>query len=241
MLYGLIGYPLVHSFSRRYFTEKFEAQGILANYRLFELNDIRALPALLAGYPALRGLNVTIPYKERVIPYLTRLSATAQKVGAVNVIKIETDGTLTGHNTDVVGFSNTLLDFLPALHGMKAIVLGNGGAGKAVEAVLCELGVPYMTVARSGLIKFEDVTGSMVKAHQLIINTTPLGMYPELLACPFFPYASLSPEHFVYDLVYNPIETLFLQEAKAQGAHTHNGLAMLHAQAEESWRIWNVS
>ncbi len=239
-LYGLIGFPLSHSFSKKYFTEKFEKEGIEAQYELFELPIITNLPALFEKYPTLKGLNVTIPHKKAVVPYLTRLAPSAEKVGAVNVIKIEQDGSLTGHNTDYIGFRTTLEKFIAQNKApMQALLLGNGGAAKAVEAVLKDLNMLYTIVARAGgQASFEELTSQMIAQHTLIVNTTPLGMMPHIDTLPALPYQALSPAHFVYDLVYNPAETLFLQKANAKGAHTHNGLAMLYAQAEEAWRIF---
>ncbi len=237
-LYGLLGYPLSHSFSKQYFTQKFAQESIQAHYELFEIPDIQELIDLLTSYPHLEGLNVTIPYKQSVIPYLTRLAYSAEKVGAVNVIKIEKDRTLTGHNTDYIGFAETLKNFIPPQQAMQALVLGNGGAGKAVEAVLRDLDIPHTTIARQARLTFEDLTPAILQAHLLIVNTTPLGMYPAIETCPSIPYHALTPAHYVYDLVYNPAETLFLQKAKAQGAKTMNGLAMLYAQAEASWQIF---
>jgi shikimate dehydrogenase len=237
MLYGLIGYPLSHSFSKKYFTEKFAREDIQARYELFELKDIQDLPALLAQYPNLKGLNVTIPHKQSVIPYLTRLAPSAEKVGAVNVIKIEKDGSLIGHNTDYTGFRITLEAFLAGKQP-KALILGNGGAGKAVEAVLKDLNLAYTTIGRSASVTFEMVTPTMVGEHLLVINTTPLGMYPNVETLPTLPYHAFTSAHFAYDLVYNPEETLFLKQAKEQGANVHNGLAMLHTQAEEAWRVF---
>lgn len=244
MNYGLIGYPLSHSFSKRYFTEKFSVENIKASYELFELYDIQDFLPLLKANPTLMGLNVTIPYKKNIIPYLTRLASSAERVGAVNTIKVEKDGTLTGHNTDYIGFRDTLQKFIKLpfenKQDLKALVLGNGGAGKAAEAVLEDLKLPYTTIARKGLIKFEDVTPEMVGKHTLIINTTPIGMYPNIMDLPAIPYMAITPEHFVYDLIYNPEETLFLQKARRQGAKTINGLQMLHAQAEEAWKIFGT-
>jgi shikimate dehydrogenase len=237
MLYGLIGYPLSHSFSKKYFTEKFVREGIQARYELFELPSIADFPTLLAQNPAISGLNVTIPHKQAIIPYLTRLAPSANKVGAVNVIKIEKDGTLTGHNSDYVGFRVTLEAFLA---GKKphALVLGNGGAGKAVEAVLKDLNLAYTTVARSAPITFEMLTPEIMDNHALVINTTPLGMYPDTDTLPALPYTAFTKAHLAYDLVYNPEKTPFLAQAEARGAKIHNGLAMLHTQAEEAWRIF---
>ena len=235
--YGLIGYPLSHSFSKQYFTEKFKREEIKATYELFELPDIQAFPTLLKCNPALAGLNVTIPHKQAIIPYLTQLAPSAEKVGAVNVIKIEKNGSLVGHNSDYTGFRQTLEAFID-LPTFSALVLGNGGAGKAVEAVLQDLGIAYAVVARQASIKFEDVTTEMIDKHKLIINATPLGMYPHIASLPTLPYKAITSSHFVYDLVYNPTDTLFLQKAKLQGAKTMHGLEMLYAQAEAAWLIF---
>ncbi|MCC9168183.1 shikimate dehydrogenase family protein [Pontibacter harenae] len=240
--FGLIGKKLGHSFSKRYFSEKFQREGITdAHYELYELPGIDELPVLLAKEPTLVGLNVTVPYKEVVIPFLDKLSDAAAQIGAVNTIKIE-NGTTTGYNTDYIGFRNSLEDFYPEQERNKALVLGTGGAAKAVLAVLKSLGVPYTSVSRvanSEAIAYTDVSPATLKEYNLIINTTPLGMYPEVETLPALPYESLSAGHYLYDLVYNPEQTAFLQQGQKAGAKTSSGLAMLHGQAEAAWEIWN--
>ncbi len=245
--YGLIGFPLAQSFSQRYFTEKFTRERIPnSRYDLFELPDIGALPALLQT-PGLRGLNVTIPHKLAVIPYLDRLDSSAQKVGAVNVIRIETDGSQTGFNSDYYGFRQSLLAWLTALNrpatGLKALVLGTGGASKAVVAALTDLDIAYRYVSRSGsgnMLTYSELPGVMAD-FQLIINCSPVGTYPGIDAAPALPYDQLTNRHLLYDLVYNPAETLFMKRGKEQGAATHNGLRMLELQAEKAWEIWQTS
>lgn len=243
-LYGLIGYPLSHSFSRRYFTEKFEREGIAdCAYRLFELKKIDRLPDLLAGEPRLRGLNVTIPYKEAVVPYLDVLQAEAKGVGAVNTIDIR-DSRLTGYNTDVYGFEVSLRRFLIENDAAPeaALVLGTGGAAKAVNFTLDKLGIRKTTVSRNssrGHLVYHDIDREVLEEHTLIINTTPLGMTPDIETFPILPYEYLKPGHLLYDLVYNPEKTLFLEKGSRRGCAIKNGLEMLHLQAERAWAIWN--
>ncbi|WP_242926632.1 shikimate dehydrogenase family protein [Pontibacter vulgaris] len=240
--FGLIGKKLGHSFSKRYFTEKFEKVGVReAVYDLYELEQIEQLPELLAREPELVGLNVTVPYKEQVIPFLTELDAAAAEIGAVNTIKIEA-GRTKGYNTDYIGFKTSLQNFYPEEDRGQALVLGTGGAAKAVCAALKALAIPYTSVARkavAGAILYEAVTPDLLQKYNLIINTTPLGMYPEVDTLPPIPYTSLTPQHYLYDLVYNPELTSFITEGKAAGAKTMNGLAMLQGQAEAAWAIWN--
>lgn len=249
--YGLIGYPLSHSFSKKYFTEKFEKENISdCEYNLYPIDNIDQLPQLIADNPALCGLNITIPYKESVIPYLDELDETAKAVGAVNCIKI-VSGTeykvsrLIGFNTDVYGFRQSIKPFLEIQHE-RALILGTGGASKAVAFVLKEIGIECFFVSRnkeqdSGnkIFLYEELTDYIISAFKLIVNTTPLGMYPNVNVAPEIPYQSLLPSHLLYDLVYNPAETEFLKRGKLQGASTVNGLSMLHLQAEEAWTIWN--
>jgi shikimate dehydrogenase len=237
--YGLIGYPLQHSFSPAYFAAKFEKEGIDAIYTAYPLDAISKFPQLLNAHP-LRGLNVTIPYKRAVITYLDELDAAAKAIGAVNCIDIR-DGISTGYNTDVMGFKNSLLSILQA-HHMKALILGTGGASLAVRYVLDELGIAYTSVSRDkkeGTVSYEDLTREAVSEHKLIINTTPLGMGSHINVCPTLAYDAIDKDHLLYDLIYNPEETLFLQKGKEQGAAIKNGLEMLHLQAEASWDIWN--
>ncbi|GAB3495910.1 shikimate dehydrogenase [Spirosoma knui] len=243
--YGLIGYPLTHSFSQRYFTEKFSREGIVdSRYDLFEMPDITALPALLQT-PDLRGLNVTIPHKQAVLPYLDRLDASAEKVGAVNVIRLDPDGSRIGYNSDYYGFRRTLENRLDRGIGdetgtMQALVLGTGGASKAVIAALIDMGIQYQYVSRTKTnetITYEDVP-SYLDTHHLIINCSPVGTYPNVQEAPNLPYDQLTNRHILYDLVYNPAETRFMQLGKAQGAQVLNGYQMLVLQAEKAWDIW---
>ncbi|GAB4405337.1 MAG: shikimate dehydrogenase [Bacteroidia bacterium] len=242
VIYGLLGRTLSHSFSKRYFTEKFAREQIDARYELFELADIAALPDLLHTQPGLRGLNVTIPYKEAVIPYLDRLADTAAGIGAVNTIAIGPEG-LVGHNTDAFGFEQSLRDMLGTARPAAALILGTGGAAKAVAYVLGQrLDIPFRYVSRRGdgqaVLSYDDLGGLSLRDFPLIVNTTPLGMYPQVDEAPDLPYTALGPGHYVYDLVYNPADTLLLRRAAAQGARTCHGLAMLHLQAEQAWKIW---
>jgi shikimate dehydrogenase len=242
--FGLIGRSLVHSFSQTYFTQKFYNLGLEdCRYELFELAAASELPALLGQHPNLAGLNVTIPYKEQVWPYLTDVASSAARVGAVNVIEIRPDGSLIGHNTDYVGFRESLRNFYPVpAAGARALVLGTGGAAKAVGVALQELGIAYWLVSRDALgphLTYAELTPEVLAAHPLIINTTPLGTYPDVDTCVPLPYAALTTQHYLYDLVYNPSETLFLQKGREARAHTKNGFDMLERQAEAAWAIWN--
>lgn len=248
MRYGLIGKPLSHSWSQRHFTDKFKREKLTDHrYDAFELERIEDLKALVADTPELRGLNVTIPYKQSVIPVLDVLDPLAQAVGAVNTIEIR-DGRLTGHNTDVQGFRETLLPLLPTMIDRKsdvklrALVLGSGGASRAVGFVLREQGIRFRVVSRSrerGDLTWDMVDRISVGVCRLIINTTPVGMHPDADAAPELPYDALTARHTLIDLIYNPVETRFLSLGRERGARTVNGLAMLEAQAEASWRIWN--
>ena len=243
--FGLIGYPLSHSFSMKYFTEKFEKEGIKdCQYEFYPLERIEELPQLLKDHPELVGLNVTIPYKQSVIPYLDEPDKKAEAIGAVNTIKIE-DGKLKGYNTDYHGFKDSLVKF----HGGRAmpksaLVLGTGGASKAVIAALEELEITYQLVSRTakeGILSYEDITSSPSHfiTSLLLVNTTPLGMSPNLEELPDLPYEHLTPNHSLYDLVYNPLKTAFMQKGINAGCWVKNGLEMLHGQAEKAWEIWN--
>ena len=240
--FGLIGYPLTHSFSQRYFTEKFEREGIAdCVYSNFSIGSIGDLGAVLAD-AELCGLNVTIPYKQQVMPFLDSLSPVVEAIGACNCIKIE-GGRRFGFNTDVVGFEQSLVKKL-AGHHRKALVLGTGGAAKAVEWVLRRLGIEFLSVTREPrpgrpAIGYADVDAGLLATHTLIVNTTPVGTYPNVSECPPLPYEALTSRHYLFDLVYNPDRTLFLQKGEAHGAVVENGYDMLVLQAEESWRIWN--
>ncbi len=244
-LFGLIGYPLSHSFSASYFTEKFKIESITnAEFRLFPIPDISAVRFLLADQPNLKGLSVTIPYKEKIIPYLDELDDVAQKVGAVNAIQISIKNNKTylkGFNTDVIGFEKTLRPLLEP-HHQQALILGSGGASKAVMYVMNKLNIPFKIISRdlqNGLLTYSQLNPEIIASHQIIINTTPLGMYPEINNCPDIPYHLLTSSHLLFDLIYNPEETVFLIQGKSHFAKTKNGLEMLICQAEAAWEIWN--
>lgn len=243
-IYGLVGHPLGHSFSASYFNKKFEREGISARYFNFDLPDASEVRQLFTEHPNLCGLNVTIPHKKNVIPCLDRLNPDAAEIGAVNVIKPERTGGklyLTGYNTDYLGFR----DALPANGATHraALILGTGGASKAVEYALKSLGIKTTFVSRKpgkGILTYETLDAAVMAKHTLIVNTTPLGMYPNTDACPDIPYHLLTTSHFLYDLVYNPAETLFMKRGEAYGASTLNGLKMLEGQAIAAWQIWTV-
>ena len=246
-IYGLIGMPLGHSFSSSFFNDKFQREGIDAEYRNFELPDIGDLMELIAELPDLAGLNVTIPYKQAVIPYMDYMSDTAAGVGAVNVIRFErpADGSdeprLGGYNTDVIGFTESLRPLLTTAH-TRALVLGSGGASKAVMYALGQLGIEAVIVSRrpsDGQLSYADLTPAVMDSHKLIVNTTPVGMYPHVDECPDIPYDLLDADSLCFDLVYNPSETLFMTKAATRGARVSNGLQMLHLQALAAWKIWN--
>ena len=244
-LYGLIGYPLIHSFSQDYYNRKFESEGINAMYLNFEIEDIGQFMEIVAQYPNLKGLNVTAPYKEQVIPYLNELDEDAQVIGAVNVLKVlkdlkNNDVRLKGYNSDVVGFSKSIEPFLDENHN-KAMVLGTGGAAKAVSHALQKLGVEVMHISRNktqATVTYEEITKAMVHDHKIIVNATPLGTYPHVESCPDFPYRFLTQDHIAYDLVYNPEETLFMKKSKEFGATVKNGLEMWLLQGFASYEIW---
>jgi shikimate dehydrogenase len=242
-LYGLIGFPLSHSFSRKYFSEKFSRENIQnADYRLFEIPEIGQLVDLLRSSPELKGLNVTIPYKQQVYPYLHDLDNSAEKVGAVNVIRIR-NGRLTGFNSDYYGFRESLENWEGFLADKgKALVLGTGGAAKAVFAVLSDLKIDYQVVSRDaskGDLVYSQLDHRLLEQVSLIVNTTPLGMSPAVNTAPELPYELLNKNHFLYDLVYNPPVTLFMQKGSENECRVKNGLEMLELQAEKSWEIWN--
>lgn len=241
-LFGLIGYPLSHSFSKRYFTEKFEREGITdCSYELFPIESIQSFPLLLKNHPQLAGLNVTIPYKESVLPYLTDLTAAVQDIRACNCIKIS-DGALIGCNTDVIGFERSLKPLLKTSH-KRALILGTGGAAKAVAWVLTQLGIDYQLVSRKpggNVLSYEQLLPEVFLQFSLIINTTPVGMQPNVGQCPSLPYELINQDFLCYDLIYNPLKTEFLRIAEEKGAVAKNGLEMLEIQAEEGWKIWNT-
>lgn len=237
--YGLIGYPLGHSFSRKFFTEKFEKEGIDAQYLNFEIPSIEEFPEIIKNRPELGGLNVTIPYKQQVMQYLDELSPEAKEIGAVNVVKVGEK--LKGYNSDVIGFVNSIKPLLKA-HHKKALILGTGGASKAIRYGLAEkLGMETLFVSRSareGMITYEDVNAEVLKEYEVIVNCSPVGMFPHVDECPTLPYEAMNENHLLYDLVYNPLETLFMKKGAAQGATVKNGLEMLHLQAIASWEFW---
>ena len=236
--YGLIGYPLTHSFSKKYFSEKLWREKIDAVYENYELPSIEDVKEVLQ-IPGLKGLNVTIPYKEKIIPYLDELDSMAEKIGAVNTIVIAKDKTK-GYNTDHLGFTRSRQSLLQA-HHQKALILGTGGSSAAVAYGLEELGITYRFVSRysrSGMLYYEQVDKQVLDEYTILINTTPLGMYPDISAAPEIPYQFLSHRHLLFDLIYNPEQTLFLKKGLEQGATVKNGLEMLQIQAEEAWNIW---
>ncbi|MDE7411625.1 MAG: shikimate dehydrogenase [Paramuribaculum sp.] len=239
-IYGLIGRTLGHSFSRQYFTDKFTVNNIKASYVNFELPDISLFPQLIASNPSLCGLNVTIPYKESIIPYIDYIDDTAQSIGAINTIKFS-QGQLCGYNTDIIGFCNSIRTILKPYQN-NALILGTGGASKAIAAGLKQLGINYIKVSRTpgaGQISYDDLDADTIDSHTIIINTTPLGTFPDVETAPPIPYQLLSPKHLCYDLVYNPARTAFLNNCQARGCTIKNGLEMLQLQAEASWNIWN--
>lgn len=242
--YGLIGHPLGHSFSARFFAQKFAAENISARYDNYDLTDISEVEQLRH----LQGFNVTIPYKQAILPYLASISPEASAIGAVNTVRV-VDGQFHGHNTDVIGFRESLHSWLrtqsiesPAL---QALVLGTGGASKAVCHALTQLGIRWQYVSRSSgaeRLSYSDLRSnpSILREHRLIVNCTPLGTYPKVDTCPDLPYSTLETSHFLYDLVYNPEETLFLRHGREAGCATKNGLDMLHLQALAAWDIWQA-
>lgn len=243
--FGLIGFPLSHSFSQKYFTEKFEKEGIAnCNYQLYPLKSIEEFPTLIKAEPELAGLNVTIPYKEQVIPYLDELDEKAAAIGAVNTITIR-EGKLKGYNTDYYGFKNSVIQWIGA-NPMpeKALILGTGGASKAVKASLEDLGISYQFVSRSSasdLLTYHNLaaTPQVLNTSTLIINTTPLGTHPAIDQLADLPYDQLTQDHYLFDLVYNPLITAFMQKGIDAKCWVKNGLEMLHGQAEKAWEIWN--
>ncbi|HEX3009202.1 MAG TPA: shikimate dehydrogenase [Bacteroidales bacterium] len=244
--FGLIGYPLSHSFSKGYFSDKFLKEKLDdCSYNNYPIEDIGLLHQVLAGNPSLQGLNVTIPYKEKVIPFLDDISAEAKEIGAVNTIRIAHRNNklhLKGFNTDVYGFMESLRPLLQQ-HHQRALVLGTGGASKAVHFALRKLGISATSVSRNkseNNLVYDDLSEDVFCEHKLIVNTTPLGTYPNVEGCPPLPYQYLTPEHLLYDLVYNPPVTAFLDHGLQHGCTVKNGLEMLHLQAEKAWQIWNA-
>lgn len=241
--YGLIGFPLGHSFSISYFNEKFKNEGIDAVYENFEIPTIENVLEVVETNPNLRGLNVTIPYKQKVMSYLDYISPEARAIGAVNVIRIEHKGSKTimkGYNSDVIGFTQSIEPLLES-HHKKALVLGTGGSSKAIAFGLHSLGVETVFVSRyerPGTIQYDKLTAEDVKEYNVIVNCTPCGMYPHADQCPLLPYEAMDSHNLLYDLIYNPDETLFMRKGAAQGATVKNGLEMLLLQAFASWEFW---
>ena len=240
----MVGYPLKHSFSIGYFNEKFSSGKIEAEYINFEIPDINNFPEIIEANPNLHGLNVTIPYKEKVIPYLDELDKQAAAIGAVNVIKIIRNKggkpKLIGYNSDIIGFTQSIQPLLQS-HHKKALILGTGGASKAVFHGLKNLGIEAKFVSRTarfGMLTYEELNAEIIKEYTVIVNCTPVGMYPKVDACPDIPYEAITSEHLLYDLLYNPNITLFMKKGEAKGAVTKNGLEMLLLQAFAAWEIW---
>ena len=239
--FGLIGKKLGHSFSKKYFTEKFEREHIEAIYELYELQSAEQVIDLIKEEPQLKGLNVTIPYKLDVMPLLHRIDDKAKAIGAVNVIKIS-HGKLTGYNSDYYGFRDSLLTWLGnSVNNIEALILGTGGAAKAVKKALLDMNIPFRTVSSSGNgdYAYADFNGELLQKYKLIINTTPLGMFPDNDTAPDLPYHLMDETFYLYDLVYNPVTTLFMKKGSENGAKAKNGMEMLELQALKSWEIWN--
>ena len=239
--YGLIGKNISYSFSKTHFSEKFKTEHIEnSSYENFDLNSLDDFPSIFKTRNTIKGLNVTIPYKEDIIPYLDKLSSKAIRIGAVNTIRITKKGKLKGYNTDEYGFRKSLLPLLQK-HHKKALILGTGGASKAIAFSLKKLQIPYQFVSRktNGHFNYESLTDAIIKEHQIIINCTPLGTSPNIEDCPNIPYNAISDKHLLYDLIYNPEETTFLKKGQQNGATTCNGLNMLKLQAQKAWEIWH--
>lgn len=241
---GLLGKNISYSFSRGYFKSKFEKEGITnVTYENFDIEDISIFPSIIQNTEGLKGLNVTIPYKQAVMPFLDKIDEKAKAIGAVNTIKVKKNGKLVGYNTDCYGFKKSLKPYLKA-HHKNALILGTGGASKAVAYVLKELGIAYEYVSRtvSPNVRFtyDDLNESIIDEFEIIINCSPLGTFPNVENCPNIPYGGISEKHILYDLIYNPLETKFLKIGKEHNATTINGLKMLELQAEKSWSIWKV-
>ncbi len=244
--YGLIGFPLGHSFSRAFFTEKFAREGINAQYVNYEIEDARQLLDIVRSTPTLKGLNCTIPHKQAIIPLLDWLSPEAQEIGAVNVVKIcrTPEGIiLQGYNSDIIGFRESIRPLLRPTH-RQALILGTGGASRAIRVALTQLGIRWKLVSRKGTsdtLRYDDITPDVLQQFTLIVNCSPVGMHPHVNEAPLLPYEALTTEHLLFDLIYNPEATRFLQLGARQGATIKNGLEMLHLQAIASWDIWNQS
>ena len=243
--YGLIGYPLGHSFSISYFNQMFQDEGIDDVYENFEIPTIDALPEVLDSNPNLRGLNVTIPYKEKVLPFLDSVSPEARAIGAVNVIRVTHEGNnvkLKGYNSDVIGFTKSIESMLDKKWHKKALILGTGGASKAIDYGLRNLGLETVFVSRyerPGTIQYSTITPEVIQEYNVVVNCTPMGMYPKTEVCPLLPYEAMDQHTILYDLIYNPDETKFMKLGMKYGAQTKNGLEMLLLQAFASWEFWH--
>ena len=242
-LFGLLGKQINYSFSKGYFNEKFENSGLKDFYYTnFDLNKIEDLDPLLKSLPNLKGFNVTIPYKEKVMPFLDEIDEEAQSIGAVNTVKILKGNRLKGYNTDVYGFEYSILPFIKAIH-KKGLILGTGGASKAVAYAFSKLGIDFKYVSREirreNTISYEDLNEEIIKEHLIVVNCSPVGTFPNVHDCPNLPYEFITQDHLFYDLIYNPSETLFLKKAKFYCAQIKNGKEMLELQAEKAWEIWN--
>jgi shikimate dehydrogenase len=246
--FGLIGYPLGHAYSQKYFEDKFKSMGITdAKYKLFPISEISKIHNIISSQPNLLGLNITTPYKELIIPYLNELDETILRLGTVNTIKITREGGLTslkGYNTDVFGLHKTF-ENLNFPEGSKALIFGSGGSGKTVSFVLRERGINSTNVSRNPenlkQMSYSNITEAVIKHHNIIINASPVGMFPKNDTCPPIPYEHITDKHFCIDLVYNPAQTLFLKKCAEKGALTVNGLTMLYEQADKAWEIWNTN
>lgn len=240
--FGLIGKNIDYSFSRKYFSEKFKSEGLPHTYENFDLKTIDEFLQIIKSTKNLKGVNVTIPYKEAVIPFLDKLNKKAKKIGAVNTIKISNKGKLIGYNTDCYGFQKSIKPFLKA-HHKKALILGTGGASKAIVYALNKLNIDFSYVSRHKSKKenftYDELNENIISNHQIIINCTPLGTHPNINECPDIPYDGITNQHLLFDLIYNPDETKFLTIGKLKGASIINGLKMLEHQAEKAWQIWN--
>jgi len=241
--FGIIGYPLSHSFSQKYFTEKFKKENIAdCEYKVFPIEKITEFPAVITNNSTLCGLSVTIPHKQNIIQYLNDMDPAAKEIGAVNCVRVSQGSStakLTGYNTDVYGFEQSLKPLLKPQHS-KALILGTGGAAKAVAYILDKLNIKFRSVSRTQMdLMYSDLNKSILEEHTLIINASPVGMYPNVNSSPDIPYEFLTKNHLLYDLIYNPEESLFLKRGKEKRAQVKNGLEMLHLQAEKAWEIWN--
>lgn len=244
--FGLIGYPLSHSFSRKFFTDKFSAEGIDAEYLNYEIDNIDVLPQIISSDSSLRGLNVTIPYKQQVIKFLNKTDSEAAEINAVNTIRIIRAGgsiSLEGYNTDIYGFRESIKPLIQK-HHHKALILGSGGASKAIIKVLNELGLDTIIVSRNpqykGEISYDELDEGVMESYKVIVNTTPIGTFPKVEGCPAIPFEYIDEHHLLYDLVYNPSVTEFMKQGQLKGAMVKNGLEMLYLQAIASWEIWNL-